>query len=263
MDQPLSGLYAMVEMAILGIKFSPNFDAPATDDFTTWEWLSFLLFTAINAMFAIVCIILLVRLLMAMMTNTFRSVQEKAQLEWRLLLLRHVLRIELVALKFGGARVQARQVAGVPGERGTPDEGKHFHHFLHVQAAPGEAINIPMQLAQAGNSDLFYDMEDEALPESSAVEKHLGNDQKSKDDLFDNDHKSSQTRSASRASIYSRSQPPCSRASCRASYSRNSSFDELIGPQLLRGRASSREEILGSQQTSALGNRERRASRWQ
>ena len=41
----------------------------------------FALFAAIDALFAIVCVILLVRLLMAMMTNTFRGVQEKAQLE--------------------------------------------------------------------------------------------------------------------------------------------------------------------------------------
>ena len=46
----------------------------------------------INLTFCVVCIILLVRLLMAMMTNTFRMVQEKAQLEWRLLVTRHVVR---------------------------------------------------------------------------------------------------------------------------------------------------------------------------
>eukprot|EP00966_Prymnesium_polylepis_P258426 5969654-Prymnesium_polylepis.1 len=67
---------------------------------------------------------------MAMMTNTFRAVQEKAQLEWRLLLTRHVLRLELVALSFDDwiwcVHLYARQVAGERGEVGTPYEGKQY-----------------------------------------------------------------------------------------------------------------------------------------
>ena len=64
-------------------------------------------------MFAIVCVVLLVRLLMAMMTNTFRVVHEKAQLEWRLLITRNVLRLELFTLTFGGKRALLRQTAGM------------------------------------------------------------------------------------------------------------------------------------------------------
>ena len=85
----------MAEMAILGIKFAPNWQASELGDLSTPEQMCFVIFCMINLLFAIVCIILLVRLLMAMMTNTFRVVQEQAQLEWRLLLTRHVLRLEV------------------------------------------------------------------------------------------------------------------------------------------------------------------------
>ena len=47
-------------------------------------------------LFCVICVVLLIRLLMAMMTTTFRTVHEKAQLEWRLVFARNVLRLELV-----------------------------------------------------------------------------------------------------------------------------------------------------------------------
>ncbi|KAL1496128.1 hypothetical protein AB1Y20_014749 [Prymnesium parvum] len=94
--QPHTGLLAMIDEAIVGIRFTTNFAAPELGSFDMFEMLCVLFFQVINLTFNVVCIILLVRLLMAMMTNTFRLVQEKAQLEWRLLVTRHVLRLELL-----------------------------------------------------------------------------------------------------------------------------------------------------------------------
>ena len=86
-DRWHSGLLGMVDEALIGIRFNTNWRAPEIDDFDFWEYVSLVLFQVINLTFCIVCIILLVRLLMAMMTNTFRLVHEKAQLEWRLLMM--------------------------------------------------------------------------------------------------------------------------------------------------------------------------------
>ena len=86
----------MTDEAIGGIRFAPNWEAAETANFDAWEWMCLVFFGVINTLFCVVCIILLVRLLMAMMTNTFRMVQEKAQLEWRLLVTRHVLRLEVL-----------------------------------------------------------------------------------------------------------------------------------------------------------------------
>ena len=55
-------------------RFVPNFDSSLTVDFNWSEWISFLLFSAILLVFTIVCIILLMRLLMAMMTNSKHAV---------------------------------------------------------------------------------------------------------------------------------------------------------------------------------------------
>ena len=69
----------MIDEAIIGLRFSTNFRAPQLDAFDSLQWLCLLAFQVINYVFCVVCIILLVRLLMAMMTNTFRLVQEKAR----------------------------------------------------------------------------------------------------------------------------------------------------------------------------------------
>mgnify|MGYP007125150459 CR=1 FL=1 len=86
MAYPLSGLWAMLEMALLGTRFTPNFQAPELGTFSVPEYLLFLVYAWMNTLFAVTCIILMTRLAMAMLTVTFRGVQEKALLEWRLLI---------------------------------------------------------------------------------------------------------------------------------------------------------------------------------
>lgn len=155
MEKPLTGLNAMFEQAVIGIRFTPNFAAQEVDDFSLGEWLCFLFFYAIHLTFCVVCIILLVRLLMAMMTNTFRTVQEQAQLEWRLLITRHVLRLEVIGdLLHGSRRLLAGTLSAV--------DGKYYHHFLDVHPAAGESKTVPMQLAQAGEHDPLFEDESPA-----------------------------------------------------------------------------------------------------
>ena len=161
MTHPLTGLNAMFEQAVIGIRFTPNFAADAVKDFSNGEWMSFIFFYAIHLTFCVVCIILLVRLLMAMMTNTFRVVQEQAQLEWRLLLTRHVLRLEVLGdLLFnaiGSERLSRKLLAGTH----SPIDGKYYFHFLDVPTVAGEPKTVPMQLAQPGEHDPLFDVNDQ------------------------------------------------------------------------------------------------------
>ena len=112
MSEPLSSLNAMYDMAILGVRFAPSFQAGVIGEFSSWEMTCFVLFNMINALFAIVCIILLVRLLMAMMTNTFQGVRQSAALECRLLVTRHVLKHELFMQAFASRKLHPRVYAG-------------------------------------------------------------------------------------------------------------------------------------------------------
>ena len=129
------------------------------------ELMSFILWTCVAYVFAIVCLILLIRLLMAMMTNTFRSVQSKAQLEWRLLIARHVLRLELFVLTFAGKSVFSKMLAGSK----SAVDGKYYHHFLHVAAPPGEPKSVPMLLAMSGANELFNEDTEEATQDYPAT----------------------------------------------------------------------------------------------
>jgi len=151
MAHPLTGLNAMFESAIVGLRFAPNFEAEMTDDFTPVMWLCFLCFYAVHLSFVIVCIILLVRLLMAMMTNTFRKVQEQAQLEWRLLITRHVLRLEVL----GDLLLRSSQTHRL--FAGELHAGEYVHNFLDVRPPAGEPKTIPMQLAQKGDHEPLFD----------------------------------------------------------------------------------------------------------
>ena len=85
------------------------------------------------------------------MTNTFQGVRQSAALEWRLLITRHVLRLELLTMTFGSKAMVARQSAGVK----SADDGEYYQHFMMVKPAPGEAKSVPMKLAQMGHADLF------------------------------------------------------------------------------------------------------------
>jgi len=164
MRHPMIGFNAMVEFAIFGIRFAPNANAPELDDLSYGEILCFALFSALTYVFTLVCLILLVRLLMAMMTNTFRKVQEQAQLEWRLLIARNVLRLELFVLNTTGKWAYAKMFAGA---KSTVD-GKYYHNFLHVSALPGEHKSVPMMLAMSGSNELFNEEEDHAPAATAA-----------------------------------------------------------------------------------------------
>ena len=171
MRYPMIGFNAMVEFAIFGIRFAPNANAPELDDLSYGEMLCFALFSALTYVFTLVCLILLVRLLMAMMTNTFRKVQEQAQLEWRLLIARNVLRLELFVLNTTGKWAYAKMFAGSQ----SAVDGKYYHNFLHVSAPPGEPKSVPMMLAMSGTNELFNEDDDGAqavtAPQSSGGSK--------------------------------------------------------------------------------------------
>ena len=131
--RPQTGLLAMIDEALIGIRFTTNFDAPELEGFDVVEYLCLLAFQVINLTFCIVCIILLIRLLMAMMTSTYRMVQEKAQLEWRLLVTRHVLRLELLgASLFSEKRLADYLFAGTKNKF----DGKYYHNFIRAPFAP-------------------------------------------------------------------------------------------------------------------------------
>jgi len=155
-DKPHTGLLAMVDEAIVGIRFSTNFKAPELEQFDAIEFMCLLYFHISNLMFCVVCIILLVRLLMAMMTNTFKIVQEKAQLEWRLLLTRHVLRLELLGSELLGENAQERLFAG----QKSHIDGERYHSFIKVQLQPGEAPSMPIQIARVQNGAVDWFDED-------------------------------------------------------------------------------------------------------
>jgi hypothetical protein len=110
------------------------------------QTVNFIVFFWHHTMFSIMCLTLLVRLLMAMMTNTFQSVKKSALLEWRLMIARAVLRHELLFSFVDNERKLA-------GERGA--DGKYFHSFLHVQADPDGGVHIPLQIAQQRSAALF------------------------------------------------------------------------------------------------------------
>ncbi|KAL1507839.1 hypothetical protein AB1Y20_007447 [Prymnesium parvum] len=158
MNNPATGFNAMLEQALIGIRFAPDWYATDATAFNSIEWLCFVFFYFIHLSFNVVCIILLMRLLMAMMTNTFRTVQESAQLEWRLLITRHVLRFELlgVALFSAHGALASRLMAGTKSEI----DGKCYYHFLDVQTPLGVEKSVPMLLAQpAEHETLFEDSE--------------------------------------------------------------------------------------------------------
>ena len=83
-------------------------------------------------------------------TNTYRSVHETAQLEWRLAFARKVLRDELFHSFTIGLLVSCGlRTKHEPIHVGTksPMDGKYYHHFLYVRSAPG-GKNRPQAMAQ-------------------------------------------------------------------------------------------------------------------
>ena len=155
-DNAVPALGAIYNMAVFGQRFATMLDEPTLRRLSGLQALNFAVFFFHHSMFAIMCTILLVRLLMAMMTNTFQGVKKSALLEWRLMIARAVLRHELLFFFAPSSQKLA-------GERGV--DGKYYHSFLHVKPDPDGQVHVPLLLAQKASSSLFD--EDEAeLPHS-------------------------------------------------------------------------------------------------
>ena len=129
------------------------------DTFDISHWVAMSLFSYFHLMFAITCMILLVRLLMAMMTNTFQSVKKQAQLEWRLLIARNVLRLELVFNALARCMPMSTRQRKFSGAI-PPGQQIYVHTFLHVEKSTGAPDAVPLLLAQQGGNDL-YDVEEQ------------------------------------------------------------------------------------------------------
>ena len=165
-DDPYQALKAILDASIYQKRFATNWDAIDASTFGPSRWVAMALFSYFHLMFAITCLILLVRLLMAMMTNTFQSVRKQAQLEWRLLMARHVLRLELVFTALvrsrltrlcGSPTLLERKFSGHVPPGGTA----YVHTFLHVER---QAVQpVPLLLAQQGGQDLYDAAEQEAV----------------------------------------------------------------------------------------------------
>ena len=185
-DNPYQAFKALLDAAIYQKRFMTDWDAidPELWNFgdegawTAGHWVAMALFTYFHLMFAITCMILLVRLLMAMMTNTFQAVNKKAQLEWRLLIARNVLRLELVFTALVSTccvpeKFLQRKFAGaIP-----PGDTKHVHTFLHVEHSPDAASSVPLLLAQQGGNDL-YDAEEQKAAAALRAKRELKAKQK-------------------------------------------------------------------------------------
>lgn len=164
-DDPYKALKAILDAAVYQRRFSTDWNAIDVDSFEAGHWVAITVFSYFHMMFAITCLTLLVRLLMAMMTNTFRSVTEKAQLEWRLLIARNVLRLELVFTAFvkswaaqcclPESTLRRKYAGSVP-----PGGTAMVHTFLHVERSPDAPSSVPVLLAKQGGNDL-YDAEEQ------------------------------------------------------------------------------------------------------
>jgi len=147
----LEAASAVYNMAIFGVRFAPDLDRRTLETFSWSQSLNFAVFFFHHSMFSIMCLTLLVRLLMAMMTNTFQGVKKAAQLEFRLLIARAVLRHELLYFF-------APHESKFAGTRGL--DNKFYHSFLHVKQDPDGHVHIPLLLAQEKSGSLL-DREDD------------------------------------------------------------------------------------------------------
>jgi len=149
-------------MAIFGVRFATKVDRATLEGLSPIGIINFLVFFFHHSMFAIMCLTLLVRLLMAMMTNTFQSVKKSALLEWRLLIARAVLRYEHLFFF-------APQAYKLAGEK-HPD-GKFYHNFLHVAPDADGHEHIPLMIARRGAGSLFASADDMSFARGGQLEE--------------------------------------------------------------------------------------------
>jgi hypothetical protein len=86
-----------------------------------------------------------------MMTNTFQGVKKAAQLEFRLLIARAVLRHELLYF-FAPPESKFAGIRGL--------DNKFYHSFLHVKQDPDGHVHIPLLLAQEKSGSLLDRQDD-------------------------------------------------------------------------------------------------------
>jgi len=122
--------YDIIVSALTGTGVGPVW--PASPDLPALECIEVAVFVAFYLTYAMLSCVLLLNLLIAMMSHTFISAQESAQLEWRVLYARNILRLEMVAEIF--AAWGWVDIHG--GERGA--DGKYYvFNRVHDQKAYG------------------------------------------------------------------------------------------------------------------------------
>ena len=180
--------------------------------FACWGLIPIQRAQGINFIFCVVCVILLLRLLMAMMTNTYTKVHEMAELEWRLLVAHHVLRLEMLGARvLGKHRVEKYLCTGILSQF----DSKYYHHFVRVKLQPGESMSTPVLVAQhnlKGAVDWFeLAKENEEDYEAKALVEEATDGPESLEDLIkraaSGERKPSEITDLARLSKLSKSQP--------------------------------------------------------
>jgi hypothetical protein len=93
-----AAIQALIELALLGE--TPALKLGGFEDFTTAQMIEFWVYTLFLLNYLIMALILLLNLLIAMMGDTFATVQEQAVREWRVANCQMMLRLEMLARRF-------------------------------------------------------------------------------------------------------------------------------------------------------------------
>ena len=139
-----AALKTMFDMALVGVKWSPELSVEIVEELDTWQLINYLLFILLYCGYVLTVVILMLRLLIAMLSNTFNSVERKSTLEWRLLLARRVLRAELLY-------PYPRQMRA-----GEEVDGQHLFFFRHVDKN-AEGVDFKCLKGQGNRSNLSID----------------------------------------------------------------------------------------------------------
>merc|ERR1711871_941737 len=98
MNSLSSAIQAMIELALLGE--TPELKIANFGEFSTGQLLEFWFYASLLMLYLIMALILLLNLLIAMMGDTFATVQAEAVREWRVANAQMLLRLEMLARGF-------------------------------------------------------------------------------------------------------------------------------------------------------------------
>jgi len=150
---------AMVNLGIAGKKFDIDFWMPEVAQLNYGEYVSLVLFTFFYYYCMLLLVILLLRMLMAMLTATFNLVKQKAELEWRVQFARHILQLELIAMRLGfntwsGEQIGAEWFYTFRAYRDIDDEKKSGDKAQErrTSAVPKETLHNPLTSASSQKS---------------------------------------------------------------------------------------------------------------